>query len=339
MTAPLDFLVLGGGHAAYATAADLSLRGASVGMLEVPEFADQVKEISLRGHLELITGEDDTNRAVKLASAGTDPEVIARANTLLLVVPAYAERRFVAFVAPHLRRGQLLVFACGTFAEVTSTTNRGLWGEAGIGVLAIECLIHVGRRDGVSVRLGPQKRHVRAGAAAGNTGLLLERLRPGYPTLEPTDDALAAVLGNLNMVFHPVISLANLGRLGSTFKYYAAGVTEPVGALLASLDAERLAIGSAAGYTLSDASDTLERWYGHLGLPAGPLWQRVARNPVFASPQAPEVLEHRFLTEDVMCGLVPLETLGAKLRVATPLTTALVEMTSAALGRDVRRPS
>ena len=52
--------------------------------------------------------------------------------------------------------------------------------------------------------------------------------------------------------------------------------------------------------------------------------------------KGPVKVDSRYISEDIPQGLVMLETLGEKLNVDTPVCTSLIEMASAALGRDLR---
>ena len=52
--------------------------------------------------------------------------------------------------------------------------------------------------------------------------------------------------------------------------------------------------------------------------------------------KGPVVVDSRYISEDVPQGLVLLETIAAKVDVATPICTSLINMASAALGRDLR---
>ena len=52
--------------------------------------------------------------------------------------------------------------------------------------------------------------------------------------------------------------------------------------------------------------------------------------------KGPTTVNSRYITEDVPQGLVLLETLGAELDVPTPVCSSLIEIATAALGRDMR---
>ncbi len=52
--------------------------------------------------------------------------------------------------------------------------------------------------------------------------------------------------------------------------------------------------------------------------------------------KGPTSVNSRYITEDVPQGLVLLESLGKALKINTPVATALIELASAALMRDLR---
>ena len=52
--------------------------------------------------------------------------------------------------------------------------------------------------------------------------------------------------------------------------------------------------------------------------------------------KGPTKVDSRYISEDVPQGLVMLEALGKSLNVSTPLVSSLIEIASAALGRDLR---
>jgi glycerol-3-phosphate dehydrogenase len=54
MTNNIKIAVLGGGHAGFAHAADLTLKGFEVRLCEVPELAETIAEIKIRGGIESV---------------------------------------------------------------------------------------------------------------------------------------------------------------------------------------------------------------------------------------------------------------------------------------------
>ena len=51
----------------------------------------------------------------------------------------------------------------------------------------------------------------------------------------------------------------------------------------------------------------------------------------------PETLDHRYITEDVPYGLIPISELGRKLGVTTPLIDSFIEIASMIIQKDFRK--
>jgi opine dehydrogenase len=73
---------------------------------------------------------------------------------------------------------------------------------------------------------------------------------------------------------------------------------------------------------LDDSRDAKEVFFWYANMPTR------AKGPV--------VVDSRYISEDVPQGLVLLEAMGSKVNVNTPICTALINIASAALGRDLR---
>jgi len=52
---------------------------------------------------------------------------------------------------------------------------------------------------------------------------------------------------------------------------------------------------------------------------------------------SPDTLEHRFLTEDVSCTLVPASELATKAGIDTPVLNSVITLASVLAGDDLRR--
>lgn len=327
-----DFVVLGGGHAGFATASILGLGGASVALLELPDQAEDLAAIRDRGGVDCVAG-DGVQGFVPL-TISTDPTVVGEAPVLVMAVPAYAEAAFLSAVQQELVPGQLLIFACGTHGEVLESGVRR-WASAGVSVAVFEALIQGGTRRGAEVRIGAAKHSVRAAMVTGDLDART-KLAASYPDLEWMADPLSVLFGNLNWILHPAITVANIGRLGADFRYYAEGVNLEVASLIEQLDIERLMVGEAANLEMQSCAEILLRWYGHLGLKTRPLVNMLVENPAYAGSQAPKAISHRFVDEDIPYGLARIEATGAAHGVATPLATSLIELLSVIAERDLR---
>jgi opine dehydrogenase len=341
----LSVTVLGGGHGAFAVAADLGARGFDVRMLEDVRYARSLDGVITAGGIH-IDQPDPLGHAWSFAPvscATYDPEAaLTGSDIILFVVPAYAERRFSALVSPYVAPGSLVVFACGTFGGALEFVARAAKGSSGPPpvVAELEALIVGGRKGGAaSVRFSGRKRGLRAAILpSAKTEWGLRRLRRVYDDLKAAPNVFQTGLGNLNLVLHPPVMILNAGRIAaaeSPFEFYRQGVTPAIAQVMEHLDNERTRVGRALGVRLASALRRLREWYPSIQGANG-LYEAVVLNPAYGGLEAPQTLDHRFLTEDVLYGLVPLEGIARELAVDVPMTRSLIELTSALMGRDVR---
>jgi opine dehydrogenase len=335
--------VVGGGHGAFAVATDLGARGFEVRLFEDEAFGRSLDVVAASGGIAIESGDPlhHARAIAPIALATYDAgEAVRGAKVVIFVVPAYAERRFSDLLRSSLTEDQLVLFACGNLGGALE-----FWRERGAplsGAVVAECeaLIVSGFKTGPDrVRFSGRKLGVRVGvmpAAAKATAL--PRVQELYPDVTSAPDVIATGLGNVNPVLHPPLMILNAGRVGpksGSIRMYRGGMTRPIAAVMDALDRERLDV---AARLHADAFSALQRlcdWYPDIERSDG-LYEAIRTNPAYREVRLPTSLDHRFLTEDVAYGLVPLEAIAREIGVRTPTTTALVDVTSALLGREMR---
>jgi opine dehydrogenase len=332
--------ILGGGNTAFATAANLALRGFEVTLGEIPSFAatlDPIREsrtIRLDGVAERGTA--------RIARVTTDLGAALGANELvLLIVPAYAHRPFAEACAPHLRRGQIVVLMPGTLGTLEFTRILAEAGrsprETGVTLAETDTAPYVCRKvapdaahiwgvvSGLGVGALPAAETGRVAAALAE--LFTADGRSGTATaVRPYPNVLACGLSAMNPVVHPAGVLMNAGRVEyarGEFFFYEEGVTPAVCDVIGAVDAERRAIGKALGFDLTPVDEAFHAaGFG----PRGDLWATINGSRMLTQLRAPGAIQTRWLTEDVPYGLAAWASLGRELDVATPVMDALVKL-------------
>ena len=158
-----------------------------------------------------------------------------------------------------------------------------------------------------------------------------------YPGIGSAGSVLATTLQNGNPVIHPAVTLCNaalIERTGGDFNFYEDGITPAVGRLMQAVDSERMAIAAALGQTI--ASDPA------IGVMQGYMIEEdygtgYSTAPGFRGIRAQSELDNRYLTEDVGYTMVLFTELARTVGVPTPTMDAVIQTTSALLGRDFRR--
>ena len=117
--------VLGGGHGAYAAAADLTEQGH-----EVRHWRRKATELSSK--ITLI--DEKGSRPVTVNSAKRIEDAVGRAELILIPGPATAQMDIARAMAPHVRDGQVVFLPPGTFgsyAMAQVVKAKLLWAETG----------------------------------------------------------------------------------------------------------------------------------------------------------------------------------------------------------------
>ena len=323
-------VVLGAGNGGCTLAADLTLRGFSVTLVDLPEFDSALQPIRDRGGIQLsgVLGE----HFVAPHRITTDiSEALDDAGLVLISVPAFAHAIMATRCAPHLRPDHTLVL------------NPGSTGGA---LVFARLLLDAGVADGVIVaetmslpyacaKQNPTHIHVYgvkadlpiAAFPANKTSILLQILDGVYPgALLPAQNVFETSLNNLNAIAHPFTMLLNVGWLESNqggFLFYPQGISPTVAEVMEAADCERMGVARALGLPAVSLVEWDRRQYG---LPGGTLYEMMHGSVVHGSLKAPPSLNHRFLNEDVPYGLVPYASLGKTLGLALPVTELFVHL-------------
>jgi len=328
--------VLGGGHGARATAADMTLVGHKVNLFELEQFHDNVREIFQRKTV-LITGEA-RNGTAELALCTHDISLaISGVDIILIIIPALYHRSYAELLAPHLRGGEHIVLIPGTMGSLEFMTTLEQKGcSAEITVSELDTLPYATRITGpASVYVYHALPVFGAGVfPSAKTDEVLAILKDLYPGITAFRDVLEAGLSNCNPVIHPIGVLMNAGRIEYSrgeFYYYEEGITPATARAIEALDRERMEIGKRLALDLPDQATALHAVdYG----PKGDLWQVLKGSKGLTPIKGPTTLANRYVTEDIPIGLVCWSQLGEQLGVAVPLMRATIEIGIAISGVD-----
>jgi opine dehydrogenase len=338
----MNIAVLGGGNGAYAAAADLSEQGHAVRWWRrnASAFAPVLQARALT--LTDARGSRRVPIALPTLDAG---EAVRGADLVLVPVPAFAQTDIARSIAPHLDRGQVVLLTPGTFGSVamarTVRVDGGraperaaqelpAFGEAG--TLPFLCRKH----GPLEIAITARAKRLPAGvfpAARGSSAF--ETMRAVFPAIEPVEDALSAALLNGGPIIHTPLMLMNAGPLEHFERWdiHNEGTQPAVRRVMDALDAERIAIREALGYRayhfpLRDHYAT-DRWmYGgvHDKLTASGDWrERIV------------LTDHRYMREDVACGLGFMVSVADWAGVPVPLARGLLSVAGAVCGRDLER--
>ncbi len=328
----MKIAVLGGGHGAYAAAADLSEQGHEVRLWR----RDQAAFAALAASRQLLLTDERGSRPVRIGALVTDPADAVRGAELVLIPgPATSQLDIGRAIAPALEGGQVVFMPPGTFGAYAIPSMLGLskdvlWAEAGT-------LPYLARKRGPG-EIAITVRAVRLPTGvypSSESARALAVIRKAYPSVEPCGDALSGALMNAGPVIHPPLILMNAAPLEHFERWdiHSEGTQPSVRAVTTRLDGERIGIRERLGlpaphYPLADHY-TSDRWmYGdaHRKLVKSGDWREKI-----------DLRTHRYMTEDVVLGLAFLVSVARWAGAPAPVAAGLLAIAGAILGRDLER--
>ncbi|WP_411967490.1 NAD/NADP octopine/nopaline dehydrogenase family protein [Haloferax sp. YSSS75] len=337
-----NITVLGAGAGGLAATADLTLLGHDVTLFELPEFESNLDAIRANGGID-ISGAASEGHA-EPASVTSDPAAaVADADLILQAVPNFAFRAFAETVGPHLSEGQALVLlSANTMSALEYRRLLDAVGAPEIRLGEAPSLAYAVRKtspSSVNV-LGFKKKLTVAGLPASHTDDIVDLLDAAFPVdIEPAASVLETSLYNANPVIHPVGALLNAGEIESPDDdyYLYQNVTDSIGRVMMKVDEERIAIGEALGYDIQSLGEIFHDWYGigeneYYATTVNSLRTSSIHGPI----QGPDSLDHRYVTEDVPYGLVPLSEMGDAAGVETPTIDSLITIADVVHHTDYR---
>lgn len=333
----MEIAVIGGGNGAYAAAADLSEKGHQVRLWRRNRNDFQPVLESQSVVLKDYRGE----REVGLALAATDlSAVISGARLLIIPLPATAQESLACDLAPHLQDGQIILLCPGTFGSYLMARRlRDAGCTADVMFAETGTLPYLTRKHGNStVAITTRATRLPTGVfPAEKSEEVTNVLREVFPATEPLRDALDGAMMNAGPVIHPPLILLNAGPIEyfEHWDIHNEGTQPAIRRVHDALDAERIAVREALGY--GPPHFPLADHYS----PEGDEWMygNAAHGKLVDSSDWREKLnlrDHRYMTEDVACGLALLVSAADWAGVSVPVASGLLAVASAIVGRDLR---
>jgi opine dehydrogenase len=335
------FAVLGTGNSGQAYAADITLKGYSVNLAEVPEFEDNLRAIERKGGIE-ISG-DAGNGFARLNMMTTDLKAAINGVDIIIIGgSAYAHEPFGRALANDFEDGQFILFT----SNFGALRFRNWMKEAGVTtrVTPVEStsLLYATRapEPGVVNCIGLKSNLAVAALPSNRTAEFLNLIKPVFPQFVAAENVWTTSVNNVNPIVHPPMVLFNAGRIEATdgkgWNLYADGATECVTQVMLAMDAERMAL---LGLVSNDGlafKDCFENYYAKYSLGKQTLSETLRQSPIHGNPAfpAPSCVDTRYINEDLPFGLAPWSSIGRLWGVPTPNVDAVIRLVSTMLGKD-----
>jgi opine dehydrogenase len=339
---PTTIAIIGAGTGGVYLAAALGVIGCKLRLHDIDD--SRLAALRARGGIDVEGAPGgDGDRFAAIERVTTAPQsAVEGADIIILATGGNAQEAAARTLAPLLVDGQL-------FLLVQGNTGGSLVVRRALDDAGCRAAIDVAEMDNYPDscwRLGPtrirpivRKRWLQIAAFPGRrTPAAFARLAPLFPEAVAAPTVLHTGFTNANAMLHVANCVANAARIEGkqAYKFYAEGVTPAVARWYEAINGERVAVAAALGASVPTLADWFDRVYGVREATLVETCQRLTTNSdgPYQATGTPTSLDHKFVTEDVPTGLMPMRALGAAAGVPTPAIDALVEIARAMTGKD-----
>ncbi len=336
----MKIAILGAGNAGCAVAADLTLKGHEVTLIKTSHaMHDENFEYLQANNGEMILNEFGEIKKANIHKVTRDLSEITNVKIVIIYIQTNFHEQLIEKISEFLKNDQIVLINPGylstayllkhcskkiIIAEAESSFIDGRIMEPG--------LFRVGFRNVRNpIGIYPKSRKEEAIT-------VLDKLDERLVYL---NSVVEAALHNPNLIVHTVGSVMSIPRIekskGDFCMYHEVYTRDNLCTwkILNSLDKEKMDVLERLGFdrlsyvnackyrnSLNDKKDAKEVFLDYASMDT--------------RAKGPTKVDSRYISEDVPQGLVMLEALGSALNVKTPIATALIEIASAALDRDLR---
>lgn len=330
--------IIGAGIGGIYLAAELGVAGFKLRLHDIDDA--KLADIRAFGGID-VEGRRGGFAAVERATRDL-PSAVDGADVIIVVTGGNAQPTVARSLAPLLSDGQIVLLVQGNTGG--SLLVRRALDQAGcradVAVAEMDNYPYSCRRL-APTRIRPiiAKRWLQIATFPGHRiAEVHPRLSPLFPQAVAAPNALYTGMTNANAMLHVANCVANAARIesGQAYRFYAEGVTPAVARLYQAINQERVAVAAALDASVPSLEDWFERVYGVRDANLVETCRQLTYNKdgPYQVTGTPTSLDHKFITEDVPTGLVPMSALGTAAGVPTPAIDALIGVVRHMTGRD-----
>lgn len=335
----MKITILGAGNGAIAAAAHMGMEGHEVTLSN--RNPDRLRPF-LENMRITVEGQALPNKEVPIHAIQPDvPLSVQQAEVIMVCVPTIGHAYYAGQLAPVLRPDQTVLLNPGHMGgalQFAGYLRKG--GYTGrLNLCETSTLTYVARMTGpTAVGIYDIIDKAFLASLPADAPAMAKALEM-YPNLTKAPNVLYTAMCDINAVMHPPGMLLNAGliqRTGGDFTFYYDGTTPAVGTLVEALDEERLAVARALGMEVESFLEIFYSW-GYTTKEAyesKSVYEALRQSAPNRSIKSPDSLTHRYVSEDVGNGLVPMSLLGRIAGVATPVMDGFIELCGRANGVD-----
>jgi opine dehydrogenase len=331
--------IVGAGIGGVYLAAKLGRLGAKTRLTDRDD--SRLADIRARGGIEVEADGKTSFAAIERVTTDL-AEAVEGADVIAVCTGGTFQEGVARGIAPLLVDGQTILLIQGN-------TGGALAFRRALDVAGCRATVDIAEMDNYPYscwRVSPthikpivMKKGLQIAAFPGNRGeAVFARLGPLFPGSVLRPSIAWTSFMNANAMLHVANCVANAGKIdrGEGYKFYAEGVTPAVGRLYQAINAERVAVAAALGAEVPTLEDWFALTYGVRGADLPETCRLLTTNSdgPYQATGTPSAWSHKYITEDVPVGLMPMQAIGEAVGVPTPAIDAVITLAQALAGSD-----
>lgn len=333
----MNVTVIGAGNSGLAMAAHLGQQGNNVTLWNRSKTT-----ISKLINTQTIYCKGIINDKIKIDLVTDDmKKAVKNSDVILITTPANSHKELAKLIGKSIKKETLIVlnpgrtFGALEFKEIYSRYNDKYEQT----IAETQTIIYTCRKTGEdSVNIISLKNNVLISTlnSDDNNKIIARLPQCVQQYFIPAKSMIETSIGNVGMILHCAPLLLNAGWTESNkhiYKYYYDGITPSIGRLIEKIDDERISVSKLLGLEVESTMEWLRRTYNVQG---DNLYECIQNNGAYRTIDAPDSLNHRYIFEDIPCGLVPLESIGKNLGLDMTNTSIIIDLASSLLDIDFR---
>lgn len=327
--------IIGAGNAGLTHAAMIAKQGHAVTIVKTTHLMhdDSFDVLGRTRQVEYVKQDDKGTVGIEEATRDL-PSAVSRADVILVLTQSVAHENLSELVAPHLRKGQILLVSpgyAGSFYFSTRCREKGVVFAEGESLPFDSRIVAPGK---VNICFENIRNPVGVFPSV-KTQETLTRLKEILPRYTARQDVLESAFHNPNLIVHTVGAIMSVARIEHSkgdFWMYREAFTPTIWKLIEDLDSEKKAILAYFELPTQSFAESFQyRTYEDLS--ADPM-EALRHYAEFGSPKGPGDAQTRYITEDVPMGLCFMSSIGKKAKIPTPVCDALIAIASSMHQKD-----
>lgn len=329
--------VIGAGNTGLAMAAHLSQEGHRVTLWNRSQEAISTLMKTRTIHAQGIIQGDYT---VDLVTANME-EALTQPDLVMITTPANAHPYLAETIGRYLKNEPIIILNPGrTFGAIEFQLIFSKFNQRSPIIAETQTSLYTSRKCSEdSVIIYSIKKDVLLSTfdAERNSWIIRQLPDALKRHFVPARSMIETSIGNVGMILHTAPLLLNAGWTENEkydYHYYHDGITPTISQFIEKVDQERIAVSKKLGLEVESTKDWMKRSYSING---ETLYECIQNNHAYRAITAPNTLNHRYIYEDIACGLVPLEAIGKYLGLEMKYTGLVIDLASAILEVDFRK--